>query len=100
MDNDDWLTTSNLIDIIKRRWGSITIDKFVSDKNRKSKRLNFRYLCLETEGVNAFLLDWSNEFKFLVPPVYLISKTIHHFLAFSYEDRAVLVCPCWPSATF
>ena len=22
-DNDDWLTTSNLIDIIERRWGNI-----------------------------------------------------------------------------
>ena len=100
MDNDDWVTTSNLIDIIERRWGNITIDRFASDKNRKSKRFNSRYLCPETEGVNAFSLDWSNEFNLLVPPVYLISKTIHHFLASSSKARAVLVCPRWPSATF
>ena len=100
MDNDDWVTTSNLIDIIERRWGNITIDRFASDKNRKSKRLNSRYLCPETEGVNAFSLDWSNEFNLLVPPVYLISKTIHHFLASSSKARAVLVYPRWPSATF
>ena len=61
---------------------------------------NSRYLCPETEGVNAFSLDWSNEFNLLVPPVYLISKTIHHFLASSSEARAVLVCPRWSSATF
>ena len=94
MDNNDWVTTPNLIDIIER-WGNITINRFASDKNRKSKRFNFRYL-----GVNAFSLDWSNEFNLLVPPVYLISKTIHHFLASSSEARAVLVCPRWPSATF
>ena len=88
MENDDWVTTSNLIDIIERRCGNITIDKFVSDKNRKSKRFNSTYLCPETEGANAF---WSNEFNLLVPPVYLINKTIHHFLVSSSEARAVLV---------
>ena len=36
----------------------------------------------------------------LVPPVYLVSKTIHHFLASSYKARAVLVCSRWPSTTF
>ena len=35
-----------------------------------------------------------------MPPVYLISKTIPHFLASSSEARAGLVCPRWPSATF
>ena len=54
---------------------------------------NSRYLCPETEGVNAFSLDWSNEFNLIVSPVYLISKTIHHFLASSSEARAGLVCP-------
>ena len=34
----NWVTTSNLIDIIERRWGNITIDRFASHKNRKSKR--------------------------------------------------------------
>ena len=76
------------------------IDRFASDKNRKSKRFNSRYLRPETEGVNAFSLDWSNEFNLLVPPVYFISKTIHHFLATSSEARAVLVWPLWPSARF
>ena len=80
-DNDYWVTTFNLIDIIERKWDNITIDRFAYDKNRKSKRFNPRYLCTEREGVNAFSLDWSNEFNLLVPPVYLISKTIHHFLA-------------------
>ena len=88
------------MDIIERRWGNITIDRFVSDKNRKSERFNSRYLCPETEGVNTFSLDWSNEFNTLVPPVYFVSKTIQHFLASSSEVRAVLVCPRWPSATF
>ena len=71
MDNDDWVTTSNLMDIIERRRSNITIDRFASGKNRKSKRFNSRYLCPETKGVNAFSLDWSNEFNLFVPPAYL-----------------------------
>ena len=100
MNNDDWVTISNLIDIIERRWGNITIERFASDKNRKSKMFNSTYLCPETKGVNAFSSGWSNQFNLLVPPVYLISKTIHHFLHSSSEARAVLVCSRWPSATF
>ena len=69
------------------------MDRFASDKNRKSKRFSSKYLCPETEGANAFSLDWSNKFSLLVPPDYLISKTIYHFLSSSSEARAVLVCP-------
>ena len=61
------------------------IDIFASDKKRKSKRFNSRYLCPKTEGVNIFSLDWSNKLNLLVPVV---------------ESRAVIVCPSWPSATF
>ena len=97
MDNNDWVTISNLIDIIQNRWGKLTIDIFAFDKNRKSKRFNSRYLCPEAERLNAFSLDRSNEFNLLVPSVY---KTMHHFIASSSEARAALACPCWPSARF
>ena len=42
-DNDDWVTTFNLIDIIERRWGNITIDRFAS-----AKTANQRGLILDT----------------------------------------------------
>ena len=67
MDKDDRVTTSNLIDIVERRWANITIDRFALDKNYKSKWFIFRYLWPETEGVDAFSLDWSNEFDVLAP---------------------------------
>ena len=49
IDIGDWYTTQHLINILEQRWGKISIDRFASDINRKSKRLNSRYLCLETE---------------------------------------------------
>ena len=91
MDNDNWVTTSNLIEIIERRWGNITIDRFASDKNHKSKRFNSRYLCPETEGVNAFSLDWCNEFNLLAFNIIYpeISKKYCQVLAKARGSNAV-----------
>ena len=37
IDFDDWYTTQHLINILEQRWGKISIDRFASDINRKSK---------------------------------------------------------------
>ena len=60
IDFDDWYTTQPLINIPEQRWGKIPINRFASDVNRKSKKFNSRYLCPETESINAFSFDWSN----------------------------------------
>ena len=100
IDYDDWYITFNLIRILCGKWGWVTVDRFASDKNKKADRFNSKYLCPGTERVNAFSTDWSNENNLLVPPIFLIPKTIKHFLSSNYQSRAILVCPYWPSATF
>ena len=100
IDFDDWYTTQHLINILEQCWGKISIDRFASDINRKSKRFNSRYLCPETEGINAFSFDWSNEANLLVPPTYLIPRAIKHFLKSFTKSKAILICPYWPSAPF
>ena len=52
------------------------------------------------EGVNAFSADWSNENNLLIPILYLIRKTIKHFMPSKYSAKTILVCPYWPSSTF
>ena len=73
---DERYTTQRLINILEQRWGKISIDRFASDINRKSKRFNSRYLCPETEGINAFSFDWSNKVNLRVSPTYLIPRAI------------------------
>ena len=34
--------------------------------------------CPSAEGVDAFSVDWAGENNWLVPPIYLISRTIFH----------------------
>ena len=48
----------------------------------------------------SFSLDWSNENNLLVLPVYLIPKTIKHFMSSKYSAKTILVCPYWLSSTF
>ena len=68
----------------------------ISIKNLKG--LNSRYLCPETEGINAFSFDWSNEANLLVTPAYLVPRTIRHFLKSLIKSKVILICPSWPSA--
>ena len=91
IDFDDWCTTQHLINILEQHWGKISIDRFASDINLKSKRFNSRYLCPETEGINAFSFDWSNEVNLLVSPTYLIQRAIKHFLKSLTKFKAILV---------
>ena len=100
IDYDDWYITSELVSMLTRKWGKVTIDRFASHTNRKVDRFNSKYICPGTEGVNAFSVDWSHENNLLVPPVYLIPKTITHFLASKFSSKAILLCPYWPSSTF
>ena len=92
IDFDDWYTTQRLINILEQRWGEISIDKFASDINRKSKRFNSIYLRTETESIHAFSFDWSNEVNLLVPPTYLIPRAIKHFVKSITKSKAILIC--------
>ena len=59
--------------------GVATIDRFASEKNRKTMKFNSEHLCPGTLGVDEFTFDWTREFNWLAPPVYLTGKTIKHF---------------------
>ena len=63
-------------------------------------RLNSKHVCQGTLGAYAFAFDWKGEFNWLVPPVYLIGKTIKHYGSSKPGCKAILVCPYWRSATF
>ena len=88
--------------MLTNKWCKVSTDRFASHNNQKTQRFNSKYICPGSEGVRvlSFSLDWSNENNLLVPPVYLIPKTIKHFMSSKYSAKAILVCPYWPSSTF
>ena len=74
-----------------KRWVEATIDRFASEKNHVFPGLL---------GVDGFAFNWTGEFSWLVPPVYLTGKSIKHFCLSKAYCKAILVCPSWTSATF
>ena len=77
IDYNDWYVTPVLFKMLTvRRWGVATLDRFASEKNRKTMRFDSKHLSPGTLGVDAFACDWAREFNWLVPPVYLIGKTL------------------------
>ena len=80
IDYDHWYVTPDLFKMVTvRRWGAATIDRFASEKNRKTMKFSSKHLCPGRLGIDAFAVDWIGAFNWYVLPVYLIGKTIKHF---------------------
>ena len=98
IDKDDWEITTTLFDKLNTLYGPFTIDRFASNRNTKTLRFNSKYLCPNTEAVDAFTQNWESENNLLVPPVGDICRVIKYF-----ENKHVsgtLLVPYWKSAPF
>ena len=98
VDFDDWSVSTVFFDYIASLFGSFTVDRFASHYSAKCARFYSKFWCPSSEGVDAFSVGWAGENNWLVPPVYLISRTIFHLEVCG--ARGVLVVPNWPSAVF
>ena len=98
VDHDDWVTTSIFFKYLEEKWGPHTIDRFASSSNTKLKRFNSKFLCPNTEHVNAFSISWEGENNYLVPPVTYIPKILAHMQA--CQAKGTVVVPYWPSAAY
>ena len=98
VDHDDWQTSLPLFNYLEKRWGPHTIDRFASSSNTRLRRFNSKYLCPNTEQVNAFSTSWEMENNYLVPPVSYVPKVLTHLK--SSQGKGTLVVPHWPSAAF
>ena len=57
--------------------GKISVDRFSSDKSIKCSKFHSKFLRPNTETVNAFSSDWSNENDILAPPIFLIPEVLN-----------------------
>ena len=91
IDHDDWETTKGLFRFLDKKWGPFTIDRFADNHNTKTGRFYSKFLCPDTEGVNAFHFSWFGENNYLVPPVYLVPYVLKHMKY--YRAKGTLVIP-------
>ena len=98
IDFDDWSVSTDFFAYISSLFGPFTVDRFASPDSAKCARFYSKFWCPGAEGVDAFSVDWAGENNWLVPPIYLISRTIFHLEVCGV--RGVLVIPKWLSAAF
>ena len=77
-DYDDWSLSHDTLNYLDALWGPHTIDRFASFYNTQPPRFNSRFWSPNSEGVNAFTMDWNGENNWICPPVYLIPRIIQH----------------------
>lgn len=99
-DYDDWFVRYGFVHILETKWGKFSIDLFADSNNTKCKRFCFKCCSPGSFKVDTFSFDWSGEFCYIVPPIYLIPKAIKHFLASQGRAKGVLIVPYWPFAVF
>ena len=97
-DTDDWSIDNYSFNILSNRFGPFTVDRFADNFNRKTLRFNSKFYCPQTESVNCFTNDWSNENNYLCPPISLIGSTIRHLKL--CNASGTLIVPVWPSAYY
>lgn len=96
--SDEWEVTTEFFNFIDQMWGPHEVDRFASFKNRKLNRFNSLFYEYKSEAIDAFTQSWSDCNNWLVPPIYLVSRTIFHLLA--CKGKGTLIVPKWPSSSF
>ena len=98
IDHDDWRITSEFYNHLNSMYGPCMFDCFASSNTAKCRKFYSKFWCPGTSGVDAFSFDWSNHNCWLVPPVYLVIRTVYHL---EYcKTRGVLIVPMSKSASF
>jgi hypothetical protein len=95
LENQGWRVQNWVFQKAERIWGKATVDRFASHRNAKTQRFNSESWCPDTEAVDAFTQDWSQDLNWAVPPPDLIWKTIR--LIREQKARAIMVVPVWPN---
>ena len=98
MDTDDWTTSQDFFAFVNQRWGTFTIDRFANNRNSKTSRFNSKLWNPGCEAADAFSQDWGNDTNWLVPPIHMICRVIHH--ARRCRAKGALLVPLWRSAAY
>ncbi len=97
-DDDNWGILPSIFQLCQARWGNFSVDRFADNENSLCPRFNSKYFVPQTEAVDCFAENWSNDFNWVVPPVALIGPALLFMLNNGFEG--VLGVPEWPSSPF
>ena len=78
IDYGDWQTTVEFFQKISEIWRKLTIDRFANNEKTETEKFNSKDWYPGTSNVNAFMVSWSGENNYLIPPIYLIPRIKVH----------------------
>ena len=83
---------------MNKMWGPHSIERFATYFNTKLPIFTSRFWNPGCENIDAFTVDWSKEYNWLVPPPHLIPRLIFHMM--HTNASGTLICSQWYSAPF
>jgi len=94
-DTLEWSLNVTIFDKIIENFGAPDIDLFASRLNNKIDRYCAWRPDPHAQHIDAFTIEWSNEYSYIFPPFSMIGP----ILAKLREERAraILICPWWPT---
>ena len=98
IDYDDWAVSTIFFHHVSSIFGPFDVDRFASSLSAKCERFYSKFWCPGCEGVDAFSASWGGVNNYLVPPVFLVARTLAHLE--TCRARGTLIVPKWPSARF
>ena len=94
---EDYRLARPIFQRIQARFGTRTIDRFASSRNRQVALYNSLEWDLDSEGVDAFQQHWEGERNWCNPPWSLLPRLVS-FLRERPQVEAVILTPEWPQA--
>ena len=96
---EDWQLSDEWFDILERKFGPHTVDRFASVTSAKLPRYNSLFWDPKTEAVDAFTQDWSEDNNYGNPPWSLIGRVVSRLKRLP-QVAFTLVVPDWPSQSW
>lgn len=86
------------LDLIQRRWGPHSVDRFASPESAQLPRYNCAYPAPTSSGLNAFAQSWAGENNLAHPPIRLLGQLAQ--LLSESTCAATVVAPYWPAQSW
>ena len=97
-DFDDWMVNPILFQYLDQIWGPHTVDCFANEHNSQTSHFHSRFWCPGSEAIDTFTVNWGSDVCWLMPPLYLISRTLCH--AKACKAQGTLLVPLWKLVSF
>ena len=78
IDTDDWQISNSCFALLENLWGPHTIDCFANHYNHKIDRFFSRFWTPGCAGIDFFVQPLQQENCLVVPPVCIVSRTLHY----------------------